>query len=175
MNGLALMIDLETLDTRPTSIIVSAGAVLFNKDEILVTKEWILDLDEQELLGRTISVSTFRWWLNQTPQAQSQISSPNRTTLFKFTDEFVNLFKAHEIQEVWSNGSDFDLPIIADLYKSLFVGAPRPPWNYHQTRCFRTLNALTGCKDHVKFEGERHTALADALYQARCVQWAMNP
>lgn len=75
------MIDIETLDTRPSAVVLSIGVVLFNRRNADVPfKELNLKFgkrefrDEQIMMGRTISKDTAQWWRGQDPEAKSCLS-----------------------------------------------------------------------------------------------------
>ena len=77
------MIDLETLDTKPSASILTIGAVKFDPtgDELKEStceKFYVkVDLDSCDKLGLTVSQSTLDWWANQSQEAQDE--GHNRT------------------------------------------------------------------------------------------------
>lgn len=171
VTGFHMMKDYETLDTAPSAVAVSLGAVIFDINGIIREHEWIFDIQEQIEKGRTISGDTLAWWMNQTKEARDVFSAPAiiKTKLKDFHTQmrdFVGLDKLH----VWGNGSEFDTSITLDLYRNHKEDFPYPPpWKFYNHRCYRTFAAMTGCKEFVPFEGVRHNALADARHQAKCV------
>jgi len=168
---LDIMFDLETLDTKPTAVILSLGAVKFDPkkrsapDEMpkLVLK---LDIDAQNDLGRTTSDDTIEWWSKQNPQTQQKaFDLEGRTPLAEAISKFHKF--VWNSDRVWSQGC-FDIVIIEDLYR--MVGRT-PPWNYWQIRDSRTLfDFVDGNLDRSK----HHDAMEDALEQARAVQRALH-
>jgi hypothetical protein len=70
--------------------------------------------------------------------------------------------------EVWSNGADFDLPMLAHAYSQVQV---ETPWKFWNSRCVRTYKNLPGAKG-AKFPatGVKHNALSDAVNQTKQVQ-----
>jgi exodeoxyribonuclease VIII len=49
------------------------------------------------------------------------------------------------------------------------------PWQFWNTRCFRTLKNMQAAKNvTVPRAGVHHNALHDALYQAKVVQYILN-
>lgn len=69
------MIDLETLDTKPSCTVLSLGAIKFNPlDDSEPHSELYLkiDVDEQDRLGRTTSDDTIAWWAKQEPKAMEE-------------------------------------------------------------------------------------------------------
>jgi len=70
-----VMIDLETLDTRPQCTVLSLGAVKFNpytKDEPHSELYFKISIDDQDRLGRTTSDETIAWWAKQDPKIMEE-------------------------------------------------------------------------------------------------------
>ena len=62
------MIDIETLDTRPNSVVLSVGAVKFDpyaEIEPHTKTLWRPGVDDQLAQGRTMSNTTLEWWAKQ--------------------------------------------------------------------------------------------------------------
>lgn len=171
MKGRHLMLDLETLGQRPSTTIVSVGAVLFDKNGIHSEREWFLDCHEQMAKGRSTDWGTIKWWMEQSTEARQKLISQRTTPLEKFLIEW-HQFTGAESYKIWGNGSDFDVSIVTDLWKTTLK--VEPPWKFWDARCFRTLNALSGCKDKVVRQGTHHSAIDDARFQAQCVVWYLN-
>lgn len=164
-----IMIDLETMGTAADAVIVSIGAVKFDLDS-----DWMDDdgfyasvsVDSNLEMKRRIQEDTLIWWMKQSPEAQSV-----------FLEAKVHLAAALvELSDwigqgdycIWSNGADFDLPMLAHAYTQHGIEVP---WKFWNSRCFRTYKNLPGAKNvKVPVEGVKHNALTDALYQAKTVQ-----
>lgn len=162
------MFDLETLDTKPSAVILSLGAVRFNPRGIGVEDTLLLkfDIDAQFTLGRTASDDTIEWWSKQAPEVQDEaFSTHDRTELLDAIEQFHKF--VWNTERVWSQGS-FDVNIMEDLYRSI----SKPiPWNYWQVRDSRTLfDFIDGNLDRSK----HHDAMEDAKEQAMGVQRALH-
>jgi hypothetical protein len=166
------MIDLETLDTEPSAVILSVGAVLFTAEGIYEEREWVLDKDEQIALGRTTSPQTLMWWEKQSAEARMVFTMP-KTPLPDFQREFEQWLPFQNKIKVWGNGSTFDNMIVHHMWKHTFKN-PQSPWKYYNDACYRTLNMLTGCKDQVVRTGTHHRAVDDARFQALGAIWAFK-
>ena len=67
------MIDLETLDTRPSAVVFQVGVLVFQDilggdtrgNLILEKKIFHLDILEQIMAGRTVDQDTVLWWAEQ--------------------------------------------------------------------------------------------------------------
>lgn len=165
----SLMFDLETLDTRPSAVILSLGAVKFDPRGIDIQPQTLklkFDIDSQTALGRTVSDDTIEWWSKQDPIIQEEaFSEHDRTHVNDALDQFHKFVWNSE--QIWSQGS-FDVNIMEDLYRMLDRS---PAWQYWQVRDSRTLfNFIDGNMDRSK----HHDAMEDAKEQALAVQRALK-
>lgn len=87
-----IMIDLETMDNRPTAAIVAIGAVAFDPatGEVDTDCAFYINIDLQSSLdaGLTVSGSTVNWWLQQSEAAREEITAPGERlemALFEFS------------------------------------------------------------------------------------------
>lgn len=165
------MFDLETLDTKPSAVILSLGAVKFDPKVVSIPDDLPklmlrFDIDGQNALGRTASDDTIAWWGKQPPHIQEEaFSEEGRIHIEEAVDQFHKFVWNSE--RIWSQGA-FDIVIMEDLYR--MVGRT-PPWNYWQIRDSRTLfDFVNGQMDRSK----HHDAMQDALEQARAVQRALK-
>lgn len=164
-----IMIDMETLGTTADAVILSIGAVKFDlgSDEIDDAAFYASVSVESNLeLKRRISEDTLLWWLKQSAAAQNVFFEPKQT----LANALVGL--SNWIGEgdycVWSNGADFDLPMLAHAYTQLGVEIP---WQFWNSRCARTYKNLPqAAKATWKQEGPKHNAMVDAVNQVRMVQ-----
>lgn len=162
------MVDLETLGTAADSVILSIGAVKFNLDTGEIDNEGFyrsVSIESNLDYKRRISEATMIWWFKQPAAAQEVFHEPKKslnTALVEFSD-----WIGSETFLVWSNGADFDLPMLAYAYTQTQV---ETPWKFFNSRCFRTYKNLPGAKDiRVQPTGIKHNALSDAYQQAQNV------
>src|SRR3546814_2365974 len=82
-----MMVDLETLDTKNSAVVLSIGAVVWETlvddagslDYSVVERFYrVLSIDEQLAAGRTVSESTLLWWMRQDPTARAEAFNPVR-------------------------------------------------------------------------------------------------
>ena len=166
-----VMFDLETLDTKPSAVILSLGAVKFDPrqkgiDPNAERLSLRIEIDPQSAMGRTISEDTISWWATQSKQAQeAAFGDANRVTVEDAVEQFHKFVWNSE--RVWSQGS-FDVNIIEHLYTS--INKPYA-WQYWQVRDSRTLfDFIDGQLDRTK----HHDAVEDAIAQAEAVQRALR-
>lgn len=156
-----LMVDLETLDTKLTSTVLTLGAVKFDPFSNDPMQELYLkiDIDSQDALGCTISDSTLEWWGKQDPAIMEEAFDPSGR--IPIADAMAQFHKfAWGCNHFWSNGSCFDLMILENLYAAL---QKTVPWQYWEIRDTRTLYALA---DPKMPQAQKHNALEDAKRQA---------
>lgn len=175
------MIDLETLGTATGSVILSIGAVAFDEQGVVggsTQFHMAPDAAEQVKLGLTIDPSTIMWWLDQAKDAQQSIRSGVLSSLGKGNVKAVlhalrAWYAVEKCETVWSNGADFDIPLLNALHRAAGVS---PPWAYNASRCCRTI--MANCDRKMGGFGTKnalaHDALADAIYQATEVAAAMR-
>lgn len=163
-----VMVDLETLGLTPDSVVLSIGAVVFDATTTHSEHHWVLNPDQP---GRRIDPNTVKWWLNQSDAARNAITHPKEMwTLGRALDDFGYLFDTNT--RIWSNGANFDIPILEHVYARAF-GPMTPPWKYKNTRCYRTVRAMfPSIGDKVNSTDEEHNALDDARHQVRVLQYA---
>ena len=164
------MFDLETLGTTADACILSAGACRFDLDSDRLDDERLfyasISIDSNLEYKRRIDEDTLIWWMKQGPEAQGVFHESKQT--LRVAMESLAEWIGDEQCYVWSNGADFDLPMLAHAFRSLGI---ETPWEFWNSRCFRTYKNLPGAKlIKVPFEGVKHNAMFDAVHQARTVQ-----
>lgn len=139
-----IMIDVETLSTRPDAVVLSIGARKFTLDEangfpvfgdpFLV----IPSITEQIALGRHVDMETVAWWQQQSSEAKAHWRDASDSCISESIGNINNFFwDVDPVNLVWAHGTDFDIPIL----KSLF-GIVKLPWKYNAVRDARTVYRL---------------------------------
>lgn len=171
--SLHLMLDLETLDTKPSAVVLQIGAVLFDPNDaskpILDVLDLVLHPEAQDAALRTRSAATINWWATQPPEAQAVFHREKHEVDYalRLVRELFDECNG-EIEGVWGNGAAFDNVILRSLFDDFGV---ETPWMFWQDRCFRTLKELPGAKAlKPDFEGIAHNAVHDARHQVRHMQ-----
>lgn len=168
-----LMLDIETLGIAPGCIILSIGAVEFNRDGIL--KEFHVKIDpiDAERCGLIAQASTVMWWLTQPKEAQDALSQGDIRSLQGALIEFIGAFDWQGLQ-VWCNGASFDYPILQAAFKAVQLKAP---WAYYNEMDHRTMKNLLGKAEMKKLTAKatlKHDALDDARTQALTLNNVFN-
>lgn len=161
-------VDLETLDNKPTSSILSVGACGFDKNGVSEERFYLaVDLDSCLEAGLTVSADTLRWWMKQSPEAQQVFHDKSAEPLQRALQAYRNfLFRisGNNVRNLrsWSCGASFDIPIIEHAASKVGVEIPTKFWHHS---CYRTVKNMY---PKVKMErtGTHHSALDDAVSQA---------
>lgn len=164
-----VMIDLETLGTKPGCTILSIGAVMFDEDGLGAEFHEIISRSSCHNVGLVEDPQTMEWWAKQTNEARETLqkaSSNDGTNIWSALSKFY-LFLEHNTESldqlrVWGNGAAFDEPILTAAHAAVHF---EPPWKFYNSRCYRTLKALRPDVKLVR-TGTHHNALDDALSQA---------
>lgn len=157
------VVDLETLSTNCNSAILSIGAVIFDSETYELGETFYTNVDVQSCLdvGATVSGSTLMWWINQTIEAKQGLMDGKQHINDALSD-FSRWLSRTKPETIWSNGADFDLPILKSLYSMCKMTYPL---SYKQSRCYRTLTSLYPIE--VARQGVYHNALDDSIHQAK--------
>ncbi len=165
-----IMLDLETLDVRPTASILTIGAVKFDPygndiespdcDKFYVK----VDLDSCDRIGLTIDDNTVAWWSQQSAEAQEEAFSEDGR--IPIEDAMQQLYKfCWGAKCIWSHGAGFDVVILEHVFNRVGRAVP---WKFWQVRDTRTIFDLG--IDPNRPPILKHHALEDAWNQAVGVQ-----
>lgn len=165
----AIMVDMETMSTRADAVIISIGAVKFDPNSDKMDNEGFyasISISSNLDAGRHISEDTMQWWMKQSDGARAVFSEP-KIPLSEALDSFKEWVGVGKY-EIWSNGADFDIPMLGHAFSTHGVA---PPWEFFRSRCFRTMKSLPFAKlAPVVANPLKHNALQDAITQAKQLQ-----
>lgn len=162
------MLDLETMGTRPGSVIVSVGAVEFEPKSARLGRTFYqtCSIASAVDVGLAMDPATVTWWLQQNENARAELTNAKgdlKSVLVAF-DYWVKQINGDA--RIWGNGSDFDNALLAEAFHRVSIS---PPWKFWNNRCYRTMKSLfPGVK--LEREGTHHNALDDAIHQAKHLQ-----
>lgn len=160
--------DFETLGLEPSAKVLSLGLAKFNikTGEILETKLWRFSNVGQE--KRTKTQSVIEWWDKQSLEARTEAfggSTPIQTMMHDVED----LFDDPKVM-LWGNGANFDVAILDNIFSY------EAPWEFWNVRDMRTIVWAAGLlgfnKDSIEREGTHHSAIDDAVHQAKVIHKA---
>lgn len=172
MSVVNIMLDLETLGTRPDSAILVIGACVFEPETCIVADKFCTKIDLEDTLRRGFSVDadTLKWWMMQSDEAKKEAFSAPAAQLMSVPEALANFGewiyeKVTDLSEVrmWGNGIDFDNVLLAEAYKKMQMPLP---WDFRGNRCFRTVKNLHSDVEKPAKIGISHSAIDDAIWQA---------
>jgi len=159
-----MMIDIETLDTATTAVVLQAGWCLFDEDNVGGPVVMGLDLDEQLRKGRTVNAETLKWWMQQPDIAREKVFMPEKVyPIADLATRLRMILHNGTVDHVWAHGPQFDIATLKHL-----LGCE--PWHYRSIRDTRTLADLAPSA-HKPAPITKHDAGDDAVAQA---QWVQN-
>lgn len=180
MHSSYLMVDIETLDTLPTAIPLSIGAVVFDPYvtdtfETLRNRAFYVNIDrlDAERYGLTASQGTLAWWQQQSAEAWAALQT-NPRPLRDALEAFILYGLGHDnsISAVYAKSPSFDCIILQNAMRACGLTWP---WPFYQERCVRTiLDAAYPQYDKPDHLNGRtaHDARDDAVAQAMDIQRA---
>jgi 3' exoribonuclease, RNase T-like len=163
-----IMLDLESLGTRPDCAILTLGAVKFNPyvvDSFGDSLYLRIDVDEQLAMGREVQEDTLTWWSKQAEDVREEaLGEGGRVSLSEMYRQ-LNRFCVG-VTNIWCQGPAFDIVILENIYRQ--QGWPTP-WQFWQIRDSRTLFGVHG-DPRERNKAGLHNALEDCVSQAQGVQ-----
>lgn len=163
-----IMLDLETLGTRPGCSVISIGAVAFDPGTLTVASDGfylVVNQKSCEEHGLHVDKGTLGWWMRQSEDAKKVLVESRRggfplpDALGMFRD-YLSDFKSDV--RIWGCGSDFDNAILSHCYVAI---GSKQPWKYTSNRCYRTLKSILPSIE-MERTGTYHNAFDDAKSQA---------
>lgn len=160
-----LMVDIETLGTKPGCIILELAAVEFSLDGETGAKHYFaLSFSEQEEANLKGNIETLMWWMKQPrfPEIAGIIAGETTShKSFSIVDRDFWKYK-----KVWGNSARFDLGILAHYFNT--CADANAPWNTWNERCYRTVVQEFGkdiYEERKKNRQNAHNPLEDCIFQ----------
>lgn len=165
-----IMVDIETLGTKPGCIVLTVGAALFvpQTGEVKSTFYERIAFEDSVLRGLVVEPDTYAWWQKQDEEARKEAFSGEKN-LSEVALAFEQWVRSHKgVQDFWCQGTDFDYPIWEAAFKRGSIA--NFPVKFYQKRDTRTVYSVAGFDPAMLTrEGTYHNALDDTLHQIRCV------
>lgn len=167
-----VMIDIETLGTRPGSVILSLGAQVFDPMTGELGASFYANVDPESCraLGLTEDASTVKWWAEQSSAARSALEK-DQQVLPDVLAGFCMWWAKVGGEFVWGHGANFDVTLMEAAFDAAMSEAP---WKFWNVRCCRTVLALANRRPDRRTTEVAHNALHDAQAQARAVAAALR-
>ncbi|CAL9980353.1 exonuclease [Vibrio phage D69] len=174
-----VVVDIETMGTEEDAVIVSIGAVVFNRADAPGTyiDEFEVKIDVTTQPGRSCDPGTALWWM------KASMSDARQAAFFKDRHKQVRLglalkqledfMKKYDLEECWGNAPDFDMRILQHAYRQHKVEFPMPFWKWSD---IRTIEKFFYGENTRKpgganwLGGTAHDALDDCYMEANVIQ-----
>jgi hypothetical protein len=161
-----IMIDIETLSTKPNALILTIGAIKFNRNDDLKNIEDLetfyvrIDQNSCKKLNMDISKETLNWWLLQPEKYKYEaLLNKDRINIDEGLKKLSNFLKNSNY--VWSHSPNFDCVILENAYRTCNLEIP---WKFYNLRDTRTVYDLGNVSLKTLAENKHH-ALYDCYNQ----------
>jgi hypothetical protein len=165
-----VMADVETLGVSTAPVLLSIGAVKFDKDNIIDRFHVGIHAEDCERYGLKIDGSTVMWWLApEREQARKELLELGRVELFIALDGFATWIKEtpeDTLGSLWGKGATYDNVVLKSAYQAAGL---EYPFTYKQDECYRTMANRCPDVEYVQI-GTAHNGVADAESQATHLQ-----
>lgn len=173
-----IMIDLETLDLGPRSVVIQVGVIAFPLDDPETEMRRIneyLPVQPQLELKRTVSFKTVLWWLDQDEAARKRLKESDGNdmeellalvrSIHRKLSDVIRQVGENNV-ELWAKGPQFDAVNLESLFVDCGLDAP---WKYDTVMDLRTLGRLAGVSSTTIDRAGLipHVAVEDAKFQIR--------
>ena len=173
------MIDIETLGISPNSVVMTIGAIKFNRIDDIKSIEYMdsfycrVSKESCLKLGLEINKETEEWWEKQSEEAKYEIFKNNKNR-YDIKDALIKLTNfIGNCKIIWANGITFDCIILENCYKKCNFDFP---WKYYNLRDARTIYDIgnVSLKDFSSEKNQKHNALYDCYIQIKALKQAFN-
>lgn len=147
-NILDITVDLETLSKSPSAAIIQIAAVAWRRSAtdhpvIADIVPFVASVDLRSCIaeGFDVDMDTVRWWCSQSREAKEAVlgdspAYPINDVLTGFADwvnEALAVATAYSVC-LWSQGSDFDIPVLRNAFARFKIPFPVPYFNIRDCR-----------------------------------------
>jgi len=169
------MLDIETLSTSPNSLILTIGAIKFDRNKEMKD---IKDMDtfytriNQESckkLNMDINKDTLEWWNLQSEESKFEaFTSEDRIDI---KDALVKLSKfIKNTKYIWAHSPNFDCIILENAYRLCKLEIP---WRFYNLRDTRTIYDI-GKVALTNIDTNKHHSLYDCYNQITTLKLAFK-
>ena len=172
-----VMIDIETLSTRPNAAIVSIGAIKFSRHGDLPLLDAMnqfyvrVSRESCETCGMHVDPQTIEWWNKQDAEIRYEaLENPNdRLTIKDALTKLSEWFAGSQF--IWGHGDDFDCVVLGEAFRACDM---KVPWNFWNTRDTRTLFDIAGVRNSDLPANDKHHPIHDCYRQITGVKKALS-
>lgn len=166
-----IMLDIETLGTRPGAVVLSVACVRFADEASCAVT---LSVPDQTALGLEIDPQTHAWWGTQPPEAWAAATANPQplSAALAYLSSWLDWAEPDAFARlIWCHGATFDAPILGEVYRR---SGREAPWKFWNIQCTRTLYNLASVDPKAYSVPPPHVALNDALGQVRAANAALG-
>lgn len=168
-----VMLDLETLGTRPGSALRSVGLVTFRLGYTDYPSKTIyanISRDSCRERGLREEAATVEWWSRQEKATQAALEK-DQLPLLEAVVLVEKFWRDNACIRVWAQGANFDPGLWETACR---VVGREAPWKFFNVRDTRTVYDIAGLDVRTvpRPGGVAHNALDDAVHQVACLQEA---
>lgn len=170
------MVDLETWGTRPGCAIRSIGAVFFNPETGELGNEFYATITDASCKKMKMhkDPGTVEWWAKPENALANKQLSEGQLPIDEVIDRFEKFWRTQRGMWFWSQGANFDEPILSWVFHAMNKKAP---WDFYRAQDTRTVYRVAErfaqfSSFSIKRSGTYHNALDDCKHQVVCVSTA---
>ena len=170
------MIDLETYGVKPGCVILSIGAVAFDRatGEAGARFYKSINLNQSILAGFHQEEKTVDWWKRQSVDAYllSHNGKESPSVVLRSFSKWISEIFTDQPPYVWGNSARFDMGILSAAYDICKLEYPIDPF---YERDYRTLTSLMpDVRWSIPFEGLKHDPINDCLHAIKVCSHIIN-
>ena len=161
-----IMIDIETLSTQNNAMILTIGAIKFQRNEDLTELKNMetfyvrIDTKSCKNLNMHVDDETLKWWGRQSEEAKNEVFyNTDRLDINESLTQLSQFLKGHKY--IWSNSPSFDCVILENAFKCCGIEVPWKFWNLRDCRTVYDLGRVNLKSVSVV----KHNALDDCYNQ----------
>lgn len=183
-----IAVDIESLGTKPGSVILSLAAARFDRraEHFAAADTFyeVIDLEMSRRQNFEIDTETLKWWMSQSREARVAAFGDPKLLLTlpaSVLKAFTGWVRKQETMTGtaaigWAVGQDFDFPLLDAYYQRYEM---EMPIKFRNRRDVRTIcdiaNEIAGFeREGIAFGGTKHNALDDAIHAGRLVHAALR-
>lgn len=168
-----VMIDIETLSTKPGATILTIGALIFNRAnnnnyENKFYKRIKIPIDDVSYFD--VCENTKKWWKKQNSKCfYENCENPDRIFLKDALKELSKFIPEKSL--IWANSPSFDCVILENAYRYYDIPIP---WEFYNLRDLRTIMDIANVKhrdySYIKEDYKTHISINDCIYQTYIIK-----
>lgn len=171
-----LMIDLETYGVKAGCVILSIGAVAFDRSTGEAGAKFYkaINLNQSLLAGFHQEEKTVDWWKRQSVDAYllSHSGKDSPALVLKSFSRWITDHFGNQSPYVWGNSARFDMGILSAAYEICKLDYPIDPF---MERDYRTLTSLMPeVRWSIPFEGLKYDPINDCIHAIKVSSEILN-